>query len=277
MAESDAESEAIYEIAINVANLQARAFAKLQRSLDILRFARASARSAKAADYESSADFFNVEPAQNMKMSFDAAREAAEEWFTLNVVRDAIDIIGDLLDESRFTLSLLRLTQHPNPTGVEFNQAKAERKVFHELGLPKKLDELSAKFGVTSDTAEHFLSVNRARNCLVHRLGIVSAKDVGGAETLVVTWLAPKIEVSTTEGEVSPITKETIVPPGSRVSLQLGVVSRTFALGERIAFTYTELIQQQYSLMMFINSLVSSIEEFAKGVGFVFEDPDAAT
>lgn len=55
------------------------------------------------------------------------------------------------------------------------------------------------------------------------------------------------------------------------------VVSRSFALGERVSFTHTELIQLQYSMMVFVNSLVLSNEEFAKGVGYVLEAPVAAT
>ncbi len=74
---------------------------------------------------------------------------------------------------------------------------------FHRLTFPDKLNIISQNLGL-STSLEILSQINRARNCLEHRAGIVSDKDCdAGKNYLSVQWTYPRI--TSPAGDMSPI------------------------------------------------------------------------
>jgi len=113
-------------------------------------------------------------------------------------------------------------------TGEEWKQRVVGKgKCFHRRGLPYKLRFLSEEHGlsVSRELQEQVLSLNRARNCLVHRAGVVSAQhDANDSGKLRVFWRKSELIASGPAGE-RPVTESNPILAGGE-SLLLRFCSR---------------------------------------------------
>jgi hypothetical protein len=154
--------------------------------------------------------------------------------------------------------------------GEDYNRiAGEEAQQFHRLWLPRKLEKLRADFGVASDLEPHVLTINRVRNCLVHRLGIVMDQDVDANGELVALWRSPTIVKQNSDGtqEMSLEEPDEIIEPGWSVIVRVVDQRKRFQRGERVELSYRELTHTFSTLMAFTTSLAQSIEEYGKQVG----------
>jgi hypothetical protein len=169
--------------------------------------------------------------------------------------------VGAFLEECRTIAALYRL--HGNCTGADWNKATIEdKKKFHELGLPAKIERLRKEFGVASKFEDHVLSLNRARNCLVHRLGIVSPKDVSAKGVLVVTWHALNlVAIDTATKRETVLGEPTRLESESTIAARFGPYRREFQVGNRISFTRDEHKHTMLTFYMFALKIVQALEK----------------
>ena len=69
--------------------------------------------------------------------------------------------------------------------------------------LPDKLAHLKTEHGMAVDSVleRQLLSINNARNCLVHRRGIISQRDLNSDDTMRVEWRKLHIFLQNQDGE----------------------------------------------------------------------------
>src|SRR4030043_1049828 len=158
-----------------IGNLQAN----LQHLSDLVLFGNATVLVAQEKDYNNSSAFFHFQPAQNQKYDFNQAKERFGQWCLVNSFEDAVDYLHCFLDECYTVCEILRSGQN-NLIQLKLfhwilNIGKSK---FHKQGLPDKIKRLKDVYRVYSNMEDQILSLNRVRNCLVHRLGIVGQQDV---------------------------------------------------------------------------------------------------
>lgn len=189
--------------------------------------------------------------------SSDDARSDYEDWVYGNGLRDILESVGSFLEEVRHILALWSLGDRQSAgeqlTGSIWNaEMQDAAKRFHRLGFPDKVDMLRAEFQTRVDTAlnEHVLSVNVARNCMVHRRGIVSERDLNRENALVVSWRRMAVVLQDEDGE-HPLVLGKPLEKESTVIMKVEDTAKEFGLGERVIFTATEFAEICWSMFLY--------------------------
>lgn len=107
-------------------------------------------------------------------------RKAFANWMLACGLRELVEEFSGSLAQSREFLAAWALGSG-QITGEDWNKRMVtEAQRFHKLGFPDKVEFLKDEYGVElpQDKHEDLLSINRARNCLVHRGGIVGLPDI---------------------------------------------------------------------------------------------------
>lgn len=263
------------DVKVSLGALQAVPLCKLQRLIDMLQFSRVGA-SLVAEDHYPPLDFISIQPSANTRLSLAEARDAALGWFILHGLRDGIEAVSMSLEDSRRVADIYRLAAKGQVTGAEFNAVPAENKRFHRLGLPDKVRFLNDTYGLASDFDSHLLSLNVARNCVVHRDGLVTPLDLNIDNQLSVTFLRVGLAAVSPNGESSPITGPQVVEAGWTIQASIGPTTRTFAVGERIQLEYDDLLGAFFSMQQYVNHLAAGLQAFGESLGLKFPDPKPA-
>jgi len=185
------------------------------------------------------------------------ARADYENWVYGNGLRDVIESVSTFLESVREVLALWALGDRQKSgesltgaTWVAEMQDAAKR--FHRLGFPDKVEALRVAFDTSVDAVlnEHVLSVNVARNCLVHRRGVVSERDLNRDNALVVAWRRIAVILQDEDGEHQLVLGKTLEKE-ARVVLRIEDSSKEFKLGERVVFTGVEFAEVCWSMFAY--------------------------
>lgn len=189
--------------------------------------------------------------------SSDDARSDYQDWVYGNGLRDVLESVGNFLEEVRHILALWSLADRQSAgeqlTSTIWNaEMQDAAKRFHRLGFPDKVDMLRMEFHVHIDAAlnAHVLSANVARNCLVHRRGIVSARDLNRDNALVVSWRRMTVVLQDEDGE-HPLVFGKPLEKESAVIMKVEDTAKEFGLGERVIFTATEFAEICWSMFLY--------------------------
>jgi uncharacterized protein YutE (UPF0331/DUF86 family) len=243
--------------------LRRRSQRALQHIIDCSRISVSSLSLATPAAYEAPPTFIALDTAANESLDFDVAREAAAAWHVRNAFRDAVEVVAEVLEEARricavATLGSGRLIKaHDLSVHVNGDDGK-----FHRLGLPDRLDHLSSRYGLAPNLSEHFLSLNRARNCLVHRRGVVGARDVDGTGSLSVTFRAVRPVVIAPSGERVVSFPFTIEEEGSSLGVRVVDEIRSFPLGSQVQFSPEDLHSCLLTILLFSQAVSAEVRRF---------------
>jgi hypothetical protein len=264
------------QVSIDLPALQGIALRRLQQLSDVLRFSRAAAANISEEEFAQHQEFFMLKPSANTQRDFAEAKVETEAWIALHCLRDAIDVVNVFLEDARRCCALYKLVKSPAARQSDLHQLEREGRQFHALGLPVKIRQLSEMFGVQSDFDQHILSLNAARNCLVHRLGIVTEADVDQNNELRIQWTDLRVEAtSPDERLVRVIDEPTQVDEGWSLKLVIGPMEKRYCTGERLRLSYRELLGALFSHQNYVNNLTLSVQKYAESLGFTFLPPEA--
>lgn len=242
---------------------------QLQKLADIMRLAFSSLGTVTEAGYENFSFFMTYDPAANRKLNFASAKTEMESWIVRSLVRDAVDFTSVLLDNCRTASAFFRLKTKTAITKEEVERIPLQEKdEFNRLPIPEKLARLSSHYGVSSELQSHFLSINRVRNCLVHRLGIVGRQDLDESQSLILRLRTNRFVALSPDGKAKvTIDKPGPIEPGWQPGWETADVERVFKLDDKIKLTHGEMYDTITTLAVFGNTLITSIDKYATSVG----------
>ena len=203
-------------------------------------------------------------------------------WILVNGFRDAAEATGTLLEEVRRVLGVWRLVYELSRDGKiaaeDWNEEFVRKsKRFHRLGLPDKIAGLESNYGLTLDQIRigHVLSINAARNALVHRNGTVSERDANMPEGLLMRW--EKLGVYLTkDGEEREVIPPMVVEGGTELVIQARQKEKLFPLGAQVELTAQEFADVCWTLFVFGESTKQLVEKYGRARGVVFNSPTGA-
>ena len=210
------------------------------------------------------------------------AREGFEHWILMNGLRDATEAISGFLEETRMVLAVwqLGIRSRSGPvTGADWHEATvSQQQRFHRLGLPDKIDNLQKSYSLLldPDLVGHLRTINNARNCLVHRQGIVQERDVNEDGALRVSWRRLALVIQGPEGERAGF-PGAIVDVGETLYVSIRDVSKLFPLGNAISFSVQEFADICWSLSLLGLSTTKLIEDWARERGIELQMPQDDT
>ena len=263
------ESRDVVKVQLNLGAIEGRFLTQLQRLTDILAVSLIGLKHIDEQSYSSFTPFWRVEPAKNRRSPVSTAISEAEQWYLCGVVRDAIELTNDFVQNCWKTCSIMSLSTK-KVKGKDLNELLGPlTKKFHSLGLPAKIRKLREDFGVFSELESHVLGVNAARACMVHSSGLVSKLDTDANGQLVIRWRTIRFRARSPDekDEVLLDHEGVLVEAGWRVSGVTVDEAKPFKLGDRIELSFKEMTNILFTLMIFAGTLVDSIRAYAERSG----------
>lgn len=200
-------------------------------------------------------------------------KEEFKVWVEGNGFRELVETFSVFLD------NIYQVCAAVEASGkrIEIYDFQKKMKKYGREGFPNKLNILSSNFNVKPQHADYIKSLNKARNCLTHRRGIVGAEDTDG-QYLCVRWLGMNIFIQTPSGEKHPL--ENIpdgglyLPDGGNVMLQFDERERQFPLGELLKLSTKDLAEICWFFQQQAISTISSTTDYLKSAGVkILDDP----
>jgi len=201
----------------------------------------------------------------------DRLRTGFRSWVIASALRDSIEALLLYLDEVRKVSVLLSYGPTVDLTSDEWNATLVRgQKQFHRLGLRRKLDALKQiDESLQSEYEEEIATINRARNCLVHRFGAVTDEDTDGTDRLTVRWRKNEI-VAEIDGTPTPIGPGFVAKDVTPLYLHQNVpVSKEFSIGETILLSADEFGELSWTVIVFAVHFREKVETFGLSRGVV--------
>lgn len=271
-------SEHTIRLRLNLGALLGNIRVSLQRIIDLVAYGLSSAEHELPPTLGIPGAFISYGTAGDQHLAPDDLRDQFRTWLVGCGLRDAVEEISGFLEEIRRACAAVDLAQQPNLSSTRWNQLFVEQgKKFHRLGLPDKLDNLRQYDPIlVPEIVSSVIQINQARNCLVHRNGIVSQRDLNQADVLEVTWKRLELVVGT-ETEERIVQEGHIVDEGEELFLRSATGSRLFAPGQRVSFSAQEFGEICYTLSLAAQEMQMGLEAFLrkKGIPIVIQgEPD---
>ncbi|BCB25964.1 hypothetical protein SKTS_08500 [Sulfurimicrobium lacus] len=205
------------------------------------------------------------------------AMEHHRNWILSNGFRDAIEGLSLFVESAHEVLSYWKLAEQQQGgiqlRGEDWNrEIVSGEKSFHRLGLPDKFTHLQREHAVSPEATllRQILSVNSARNCLVHRNGVVTEKDITNEASLNVEWRKLVTLLKDEDGEHDLVLGR-VIEKDSWLCIKGVDHCTSFRLGERITFTTQEFADVTWGLFLFGSDLVQKISTVGLSKGFIKE------
>lgn len=258
------------QINLNFAALWSNFFVKLQHLLDGVSVLEAGASVVTEKQVSDNRSFMSFSPANNSCLPFPQATQFAQDWLLRAFLRDSIELAGLFLDECLSVCALIQLAAKGKVRGSEVNHVMTVLPGrHHKLHFPEKLARLEREFGICSPFTSHVSSLNRARTCVVHRLGIVSPLDVNEDNELVVIWRTTQMVAREIESGKELVLDRSglIVENESIVEMKFIDHQKRFSLGEQVKLTPFEIYSCIVTFWAFGTSTAEAIEGFSHSLG----------
>lgn len=241
---------------------------RLQHLSDVTGFSISGVELVDEPTYGALRTFVQIDPAANAKLTRDATADQAKSWHCRSALRDLIELTSIYLERCHEWMLVAQglsidgghraPSNEGDPEALEQHQKSVA--AFSGMPLPAKLDEIR-RLGVASELREHLLSINRVRNCVVHRQGRVSDRDApDGALRLRFHEVHLFIrEPGGTERVIRD--RDTVVEPGSHLrGVEVTDRERSFTLGEQIRLSLREIHWMLFTAWRFAGDLRGEIQ-----------------
>ena len=190
-------------------------------------------------------------------------KEMTIEWVIKNVFQDYIIAINNSLIESHRFLNFKAI--NGKIVGDELELEKVFKEINtkpHRLGIPQLINDIVGLTGKEIQFKEEVLTINKARNCLVHRDGIISNQDINDktASALRVNWYEMKTIIRKEDGE-AVLTKELKKENFKLKGINFAEIrhEKLFKIKESVLFDINEVEWIGFTCSAFLNSLNSML------------------
>ncbi|CAB3665178.1 hypothetical protein [Achromobacter pestifer] len=264
------------DVHIDLAALQGNFFRRLQHQLDVTKVLQVGCENVTAEQVAEQKEFGAFVPAIGAQLKHEDARAEALDWLLRGFLRDGIEATGLFLDECLQVCEVFPLAAKGTAKAADVHRVFNDLpRTNHKLHFPQKLEKLERKFGVTTRFNANVLSLNKARTCVVHRLGFVSPLDVDDTGTLKVTFQHAKFVARGQEtGQELVIDRPGIVTTeDSMLELHFVDSERQFQVGDRVRLQVHELYDTIITLWRFGLTVAQALEAYGRSLGIQFQQP----
>lgn len=178
-------------------------------------------------------------------VSADTIKHFKEEfrlWIEACGFRELVDTFANYLDSVHHSCLLMKSkSEKLLPADISNIQAKYQRK-----GFPEKLDILIERFAVSPAYPSYLLSLNRVRNCLTHRRGIVGDEDLHGKTELSIKWFGLDVFIQEPDGKkhlLNEMRSSLQLKNGGLIMAGFNERNRNFNRGDKLILSTRDLAE----------------------------------
>ncbi|MGO4307983.1 hypothetical protein [Cupriavidus sp. RAF12] len=199
----------------------------------------------------------------------DERRTLYTNWILSQAFSEVVRGIRDSLEEAYFFLQLAKIHDGPIKSDA-FNALMSEsRKEAQRAKFPDLIASVNKELTAALAFTTEFQSLQKVRNCLEHRGGIVGTQDADADGVL--TLSLPRIRVFYIRGteEVELVPGSTVDPGDDRDNVEIYsqrvTRTRSYRVGERVTFTADEFHEISFACTLFLGDLVAKLPQATPG------------
>lgn len=192
-------------------------------------------------------------------------------WVIGNALRELVESFSAFLVRCRPFTTLME-TKRLQPDELRVISARIEM-----LNVRRQYQQMQEIIGLDVAYGEMFESFRQARNCLAHRRGVVSERDLNGEQYFRLRWCFLGLFLEDQDGTQRQIDNSTIGdgmetgPGGAKVIVRLTWRERQFARGDQIKLSRHDLSEICFGVHLATNHVIEKMHSFARVHGI----PDA--
>ena len=188
-----------------------------------------------------------------------------KEWLLKKGFEDLVKGINLYLIEAYFFVSLLDKGDYITTLGKLNEEINDLRKSASEQSLPGLLSKVTPSLVAPLRYKNQIKSINSVRNCLVHRNGLVTQKDINDKKnkTLKLQWIRFKC-FHEKNGEEVEVRRGEVIEGGTTIQMKQEETSITFKLGDKINFNYKQFNEFVLTCWLFGQDLVQKLPKKIK-------------
>jgi len=202
-----------------------------------------------------------------IERSWDTLKKQTMNWLLKNAFEDFISGTNESLIEAYKFLHLRNLarTTRKQPFLDKPSLDEQLRKIeAHPMGMhvPALIQAIERELGVPLEMTPEILSINKVRNCLVHRNGLVTALDVNckDANCLRLAYVDHIVHVKI-DGQIHRLTRELKqqAPMVHGLQLEAKPTIRDYAIGEHVSFDANLFNSISYTCLCFTELMLQQL------------------
>lgn len=198
-------------------------------------------------------------------------KEEFNIWIIANGFRELIETFSLFLDQVHYACTIMALYKNK----ISEAQFKKKQQQFIKQGFPNKLNLLHEHYSVAPKNPNFLKSLNKTRNCLTHRQGIVASCDCNN-NLLSTSWVGMKFYIEEPNGNQIIITeqiKEGIyLKDGGKMIATTIDRNIDFKIGTLINLTANDLAEICWFILNEAQYTINSAIQYAKDMNIEFSD-----
>jgi hypothetical protein len=219
-------------------------------------------------DLEIKDGFFRLQYGDDVQ-DIETKKENYQNWLLRKGFEDLIKGIEASLREAFIYVSVLSKATQIQP-GEDIEQSIAQiRKKAQRMHIPDMIKKIEPHLAKSWSYKKQIISINQGRNCLVHRRGFVSEKDINDRieNTLKIDLVKLKFFYEKDDKEIEIIGKTTINggTEGTIIKLRREDNTISFKQGERISLNYRQFNESIVTCYHFGTDLVDCLPKPGNG------------
>lgn len=162
-------------------------------------------------------------------------------WLLSKACLDLARSLNEALQEAYFYVEIFNMPDGTTTWGELQAKIVDIRTRANKMHFPELLRVVGERLNTPLLFADEYASLNKVRNCLEHRSGVVTERDVDANGKLLLRFPTIDIVIKTGDGEVVIAEQEEIhIEAGGEVQVRLGHMETEYMLGERVVLTAYE-------------------------------------
>lgn len=185
------------------------------------------------------------------KMTADQRRSTYEAWILAKAFQELLRAVRHSLEDAHVFVKLLTGAHKIRSGSTLADFLKPLQSKAASLKFPELLDTVNEQLNPKIDFSASYVSLQKARNCLEHRDGIVSKVETNGGTEFVMRF--PRLKMFYLRDEVEiELTPGIVVEPRDgrqevEVYMRIETTKRIIALGQRISISRADFNEIAFS------------------------------
>jgi hypothetical protein len=192
--------------------------------------------------------------------SEEVRRTSYRSWLLTRGFHELVRGLHGSLEEAYLWIELVKSQGQRLPASSFEEYAAKIKKYANAKNLPDLLEAVSSGLNSRFSWEAQALSLNKVRNCLEHRNGIVTERDAGvGATAMQLSVPAIQLAVAQPDGAQLQLKLGMIVQGGGSVTLRIAPRHIEFKVGEPIVFTANDFGEIAFGCWIMAQNLAGNL------------------
>jgi hypothetical protein len=187
-------------------------------------------------------------------------RTAYENWLLSKGLQELARALKKALEHVYLYVHMVPQPPRRTTWGEVEQQIEALKARANGLPFPDLLKSVSDKLTAPLQFADEYLSLQKIRNCMEHRAGIVGVKDTKGRPRL--RLILPSLDIVLMQNGTETILErhpEQRIEADTQIVVRRGTMTREYSLGERIVLTIDDFQRIAQACHIFTVDLKSKL------------------